>query len=69
MDRLQALLRACGCWQRGDARFRPAVFQGFLSYLLPCFAVDHLYLSHDQYLLSEEETPVAEGKETANVLV
>ncbi|XP_039860058.1 nuclear pore complex protein Nup160 [Simochromis diagramma] len=37
--------------------------KGFLSYLLPCFAVDHLYLSHDQYLLSEEETPVAEDPE------
>ncbi|CAI5668446.1 unnamed protein product [Oreochromis niloticus] len=37
--------------------------KGFLSFLLPCFAVDHLYLSHDQYLLSEEETPVAEDPE------
>lgn len=32
-----------------------------MSFLLPCFAVDHLYLSFDEYLLSEEETPLAEG--------
>lgn len=38
------------------------VFQGFVSFLLPCFAVDHLYLSYDKYLLPEEETPIAEGK-------
>uniref|UniRef100_A0A3B1IPV2 Nucleoporin 160 n=1 Tax=Astyanax mexicanus TaxID=7994 RepID=A0A3B1IPV2_ASTMX len=35
--------------------------KGFVSFLLPCFAVDHLYLSADEYLTSEEETPVAEG--------
>ncbi|XP_061578278.1 nuclear pore complex protein Nup160 [Cololabis saira] len=34
--------------------------KGFVSFLLPCFAVDHLYLSSDQYLLSEEETPITE---------
>lgn len=38
------------------------VFQGFVSFLLPCFAVDHLYLSYDEYLLSEEDTPITEGK-------
>uniref|UniRef100_A0AAQ5ZZR4 Nucleoporin 160 n=1 Tax=Amphiprion ocellaris TaxID=80972 RepID=A0AAQ5ZZR4_AMPOC len=32
--------------------------KGFVSFLLPCFAVDHLYLSYEQYLFSEEETPV-----------
>lgn len=35
--------------------------QGFVSFLLPCFAVDHLYLCSDEYLFSEEETPVADG--------
>lgn len=39
--------------------------KGFVSFLLPCFAVDHLYLSYDQYLLSEEETPVTEDPEVA----
>ncbi|CAM4735240.1 unnamed protein product [Leuciscus chuanchicus] len=34
--------------------------KGFVSFLLPCFAVDHLYLSSDEYLSSEEETPIAE---------
>uniref|UniRef100_A0A672YNJ0 Nucleoporin 160 n=1 Tax=Sphaeramia orbicularis TaxID=375764 RepID=A0A672YNJ0_9TELE len=34
--------------------------KGFVSFLLPCFAVDHLYLSFDKYLISEEETPIAE---------
>lgn len=38
------------------------VFQGFVSFLLPCFAVDHLYLSYDEYLLSEEDTPLSEGE-------
>uniref|UniRef100_A0AAY4BWC0 Nucleoporin 160 n=1 Tax=Denticeps clupeoides TaxID=299321 RepID=A0AAY4BWC0_9TELE len=37
--------------------------KGFVSYLLPCFAVDHLYLSADEYLFSEDETPVAEDPE------
>lgn len=36
-------------------------FQGFVSFLLPCFAVDHLYLSYDDYLLSDDETLVTEG--------
>ncbi|XP_033933225.1 nuclear pore complex protein Nup160, partial [Pseudochaenichthys georgianus] len=40
-----------------------SVFQGFVSFLLPCFAVDHLYLSYDEYLSSEEETPIAEDPE------
>uniref|UniRef100_A0A7N8X968 Nucleoporin 160 n=1 Tax=Mastacembelus armatus TaxID=205130 RepID=A0A7N8X968_9TELE len=34
--------------------------KGFVSFLLPCFAVDHLYLSYDEYLFSEEETPITE---------
>ncbi|RVE71390.1 hypothetical protein OJAV_G00051340 [Oryzias javanicus] len=34
--------------------------KGFVSFLLPCFAVDHLYLSFDQYLMSEEDTPITE---------
>uniref|UniRef100_A0A668ADZ0 Nucleoporin 160 n=1 Tax=Myripristis murdjan TaxID=586833 RepID=A0A668ADZ0_9TELE len=37
--------------------------RGFVSFLLPCFAVDHLYLSYDEYLFSEEETPIAEDPE------
>ncbi|XP_076878725.1 LOW QUALITY PROTEIN: nuclear pore complex protein Nup160 [Brachyhypopomus gauderio] len=37
--------------------------KGFVSFLLPCFAVDHLYLSSDEYLLSEEETPLSEDPE------
>ncbi|XP_076588387.1 nuclear pore complex protein Nup160 [Chaetodon auriga] len=37
--------------------------KGFVSFLLPCFAVDHLYLSYDEYLFSEEETPIAEDPE------
>lgn len=45
------------------------VFQGFVSFLLPCFAVDHLYLSYDEYLFSEEETPITEGTPTCNVLI
>ncbi|XP_060784508.1 nuclear pore complex protein Nup160 isoform X1 [Neoarius graeffei] len=37
--------------------------KGFVSFLLPCFAVDHLYLCSDEYLFSEEETPVADEPE------
>ncbi|XP_051237157.1 nuclear pore complex protein Nup160 isoform X3 [Dicentrarchus labrax] len=37
--------------------------KGFVSFLLPCFAVDHLYLSYDEYLFSEEETPITEDPE------
>ncbi|KAM9753725.1 nuclear pore complex protein Nup160-like [Menidia menidia] len=37
--------------------------KGFLSFLLPCFAVDHLYLSSDEHLLTEDETPMAEDPE------
>lgn len=39
------------------------VVQGFVSFLLPCFAVDHLYLSYDQYLMSEEDTPISDGNQ------
>ncbi|KAA0724099.1 Nuclear pore complex protein [Triplophysa tibetana] len=35
----------------------------FVSFLLPCFAVDHLYLSSDEYFFSEEETPIAEDSD------
>ncbi|XP_034734806.1 nuclear pore complex protein Nup160-like, partial [Etheostoma cragini] len=41
--------------------------KGFVSFLLPCFAVDHLYLSYDEHLFSEEETPLAEGNLTFNL--
>uniref|UniRef100_A0A8C4ZUY2 Nuclear pore complex protein Nup160 n=1 Tax=Gadus morhua TaxID=8049 RepID=A0A8C4ZUY2_GADMO len=34
--------------------------KGFVSYLLPCFAVDHLYLSCDEYVFSEEETAITD---------
>ncbi|XP_062271162.1 nuclear pore complex protein Nup160-like, partial [Scomber scombrus] len=37
--------------------------KGFVSFLLPCLAVDHLYLSCDEYLFSEDETPVTEDPE------
>lgn len=37
-----------------------------MSFLVPCFAVEHLYLSFDEYLFSEEETPVAEGKDLSH---
>ncbi|XP_018598836.1 nuclear pore complex protein Nup160 [Scleropages formosus] len=37
--------------------------KGFVSYLLPCFSVDHLYLSSDEYLSSEDETPMADDPE------
>ncbi|XP_020509237.3 nuclear pore complex protein Nup160 [Labrus bergylta] len=37
--------------------------KGFVSFLLPCFAVDHLYLSYDEYLSSEEDTPLTEDAE------
>ncbi|RXN36925.1 nuclear pore complex Nup160 [Labeo rohita] len=37
--------------------------KGFVSFLLPCFAIDHLYLSSDEYLFSEEETPIAEDSD------
>ncbi|XP_053538114.1 nuclear pore complex protein Nup160 [Ictalurus punctatus] len=37
--------------------------KGFVSFLLPCFAVDHLYLCSDEYLFSEEETPVVDEPE------
>ncbi|XP_056307658.1 nuclear pore complex protein Nup160-like [Danio aesculapii] len=39
--------------------------KGFVSFLLPCFAVDHLYLSSDEYLFSEEETPIAEDADVS----
>uniref|UniRef100_A0A7N6BYJ2 Nucleoporin 160 n=1 Tax=Anabas testudineus TaxID=64144 RepID=A0A7N6BYJ2_ANATE len=37
--------------------------KGFVSFLLPCFAVDHLYLCYDEYLFSEEETPITDDVE------
>ncbi|XP_056595855.1 nuclear pore complex protein Nup160 isoform X2 [Triplophysa dalaica] len=37
--------------------------KAFVSFLLPCFAVDHLYLSSDEYFFSEEETPIAEDSD------
>lgn len=37
--------------------------KGFVSFLLPCFAVDHLCMSYDDYLFSEEETPISEDAE------
>uniref|UniRef100_A0A8C5C1J5 Nucleoporin 160 n=1 Tax=Gadus morhua TaxID=8049 RepID=A0A8C5C1J5_GADMO len=37
--------------------------KGFVSYLLPCFAVDHLYLSCDEYVFSEEETAITDDPE------
>uniref|UniRef100_A0A8C1TAN7 Nucleoporin 160 n=1 Tax=Cyprinus carpio TaxID=7962 RepID=A0A8C1TAN7_CYPCA len=40
--------------------------KGFVSFLLPCFAIDHLYLSSDDYLISEEETPIAEDSEMSH---
>ncbi|MBN3303741.1 NU160 protein, partial [Amia calva] len=39
--------------------------KGFMSFLVPCFAVDHLYLSSDDNLSSEEETPLAEDPDVA----
>uniref|UniRef100_A0A8C6NZ01 Nucleoporin 160 n=1 Tax=Nothobranchius furzeri TaxID=105023 RepID=A0A8C6NZ01_NOTFU len=39
--------------------------KGFVSFLLPCFAVDHLYLSYDEYLISEEETPITDDPDMA----
>uniref|UniRef100_A0A3B5R5G7 Nucleoporin 160 n=1 Tax=Xiphophorus maculatus TaxID=8083 RepID=A0A3B5R5G7_XIPMA len=39
--------------------------KGFVSFLLPCFAVDHLYLSLDPYLLSEEDTPISDDPDAA----
>uniref|UniRef100_A0A3Q2PVR1 Nucleoporin 160 n=1 Tax=Fundulus heteroclitus TaxID=8078 RepID=A0A3Q2PVR1_FUNHE len=39
--------------------------KGFVSFLLPCFAVDHLYLSYDQYLQSEEDTPISDDPDVA----
>ncbi|KAM6973336.1 nuclear pore complex protein Nup160 [Aplochiton taeniatus] len=39
--------------------------KGFVSFLLPCYAVDHLYLSYDESLFSEEETPIADDPEVA----
>ncbi|XP_037539262.1 nuclear pore complex protein Nup160 [Nematolebias whitei] len=39
--------------------------KGFVSFLLPCFAVDHLYLSSDEYLFFEEDMPVADDPDVA----
>nr|XP_055048716.1 nuclear pore complex protein Nup160 [Misgurnus anguillicaudatus] len=37
--------------------------KAFVSFLLPCFAVDHLYLSSDEYFSTEEDTPIAEDSD------
>ncbi|XP_036390935.1 nuclear pore complex protein Nup160 [Megalops cyprinoides] len=37
--------------------------KGFVSFLVPCFAVDHIYLSSDEYLSSDDETPITEDPE------
>nr|XP_023673218.1 nuclear pore complex protein Nup160 [Paramormyrops kingsleyae] len=37
--------------------------KGFISFLLPCFTVDHLYLSSDEYLSSEDEIPITDDPE------
>ncbi|XP_077374049.1 nuclear pore complex protein Nup160 [Festucalex cinctus] len=34
--------------------------KGFLSFLLPSFAIDHLYLSSDDHFLSEDDAPLAD---------
>ncbi|XP_061631140.1 nuclear pore complex protein Nup160 isoform X2 [Phyllopteryx taeniolatus] len=34
--------------------------KGFVSFLLPCFAVDHLYLTSDDYFLCGDDTLLAE---------
>ncbi|XP_072290755.1 nuclear pore complex protein Nup160 [Eucyclogobius newberryi] len=39
--------------------------KGFVSFLLPCFAVDHLHLSYDKYLSVEDETPIADDPDVA----
>ncbi|CAL1594807.1 unnamed protein product [Knipowitschia caucasica] len=39
--------------------------KGLVSFLLPCFAVDHLYLSCDSYMSTEEETPITEDADLA----
>ncbi|TRZ00171.1 hypothetical protein DNTS_020923, partial [Danionella cerebrum] len=47
-----------------SATSMPCVLKkGFVSFLLPCFALDHLYLSSDEHLFSEEETPIAEDSD------
>ncbi|KAM8892398.1 nuclear pore complex protein Nup160 isoform 1-T1 [Spinachia spinachia] len=43
--------------------------KGFVSFLLPCFAVDHLYLSSDECLFSEEETPITEDPDLSRDLL
>nr|XP_057932206.1 nuclear pore complex protein Nup160 [Doryrhamphus excisus] len=37
--------------------------KGFVSFLLPCSAVDHLYLSSDDYFLSDDDTLFTEEAE------
>ncbi|XP_069037691.1 nuclear pore complex protein Nup160 isoform X2 [Lepisosteus oculatus] len=39
--------------------------KGFLSFLVPCFGVDHLYLSSSENLAVEDETSVTEDPDTA----
>uniref|UniRef100_A0A4W4DTZ8 Nucleoporin 160 n=1 Tax=Electrophorus electricus TaxID=8005 RepID=A0A4W4DTZ8_ELEEL len=43
--------------------------KGFVSFLLPCFAVDHLYLSSEEHLFSEEDTPISEDPELGSDVV
>ncbi|KAK7883821.1 hypothetical protein WMY93_026944 [Mugilogobius chulae] len=49
--------------QYQEALSMPLALTGFVSFLLPCFAVDHLHLSYDKYMILEEETPIAEAYE------
>uniref|UniRef100_A0A8C8HBT5 Nuclear pore complex protein Nup160 n=1 Tax=Oncorhynchus tshawytscha TaxID=74940 RepID=A0A8C8HBT5_ONCTS len=42
--------------------------KGFVSFLLPCFAVDHMYLSFDEYLFSEEDTPVKVARDVMQLV-
>ncbi|XP_061780964.2 nuclear pore complex protein Nup160 [Nerophis lumbriciformis] len=37
--------------------------KGFVSFLLPCLAVDHLYLSSDDYFLCDDDTLLTEDAE------
>ncbi|KAG2462145.1 nuclear pore complex protein Nup160 [Polypterus senegalus] len=43
--------------------------KGFISFLVPCFAVDHLYLSSDDQLVTEDETPLTDDASTARDLL
>ncbi|XP_043938685.1 nuclear pore complex protein Nup160 [Protopterus annectens] len=39
--------------------------KGFLTFLVPCALVDHLYLSSDEYLLVEDDSVISEDPDTA----